>query len=88
MVESRCGCICSKCEYKESANCPGCLIMDKPIWGDSCDLKSCCEAKNLEHCGLCPDFPCETMVKMAAGDIEHYNYGCRMENCRTWARTK
>ena len=87
MIESRCGILCSKCEYKEKENCPGCLIMEKPFWSDSCDLKSCCEAKKLEHCGLCPDFPCEDMNNMAADDVNSDN-GSRIEHCKLWAHSK
>ena len=83
MVESRCGCICSKCEYRESKGCVGCIAMDKPFWSDSCDLKSCCEAKGLEHCGLCSDFPCEKLISMAEDD-KNYDYGSRIDNCKKW----
>ena len=51
MPESRCGLLCSQCSYREQMNCPGCVHMSKPFWGDSCPVKSCCDGKGNEHCG-------------------------------------
>ena len=34
MIESRCGLRCRDCEYREQMNCPGCVHMDKPFWGE------------------------------------------------------
>ncbi len=51
MVESRCGLLCSQCRYKEEVNCPGCVHMSKPFWGESCPVKACCEGKRLLHGG-------------------------------------
>ena len=31
MIESRCGILCSECEYKESMGCCGCLNINKPF---------------------------------------------------------
>jgi hypothetical protein len=31
MIESRCGINCSKCEYRESTGCMGCVNIDKPF---------------------------------------------------------
>ncbi|MCL2629055.1 MAG: DUF3795 domain-containing protein, partial [Oscillospiraceae bacterium] len=58
--------------------------MDKPFWGE-CDVKTCCEAKGLEHCGLCSDFPCEDLNKMSYSGDEHADNGARIEQCRKWA---
>ncbi len=33
MVESRCGILCSKFEYKEPMKCDGCTNITKPFWG-------------------------------------------------------
>lgn len=54
MVESRCGILCSKlgCKEKFGVDCKWCVNIGKPFWGE-CPVKSCCEGKNLEHCGLC-----------------------------------
>ena len=86
MVKSRCGIVCEPAVCKESwgVDCPGCVIMDKPFWGE-CDVKTCCEAKNLEHCGLCSDFPCEDLNKMSYSGDEHADNGVRIEQCKKWA---
>ena len=65
MIESRCGLLCAQCAYREQMNCPGCVHMDKPFWGDSCPVKSCCEGKKQEHCGTCSAFPCELLTSFA-----------------------
>jgi len=85
MIESRCGIMCSRCDYREKMNCAGCLNIDKPFWGDSCDVKTCCEERGYKYCGQCPDFPCETLKAMSYADEEGDN-GERIENCRMWAK--
>lgn len=57
MIESRCGLLCSECEYKVQMNCGGCVHIKKPFWGESCPVKACCESKEKEHCGHCGEFP-------------------------------
>ena len=85
MHESRCGILCSRCKYKDSMNCAGCLAIDKPFWGDSCLVRDCCEARGHDHCGLCPDFPCAVLNDFAYDKNEGDN-GLRIEQCRTWAK--
>ena len=85
MVESRCGIICSECEYKEEMGCAGCTNMDKPFWGDSCLVKSCCEDKNALHCGECSDFACD-LLNHFAYDKEQGDEGKRIEQCRKWKK--
>jgi len=63
-------------------NCPGCLAIDKPFWGD-CDLKKCCEARGHDHCGQCAKIPCETLTEYSY-DKEQGDNGKRIEVCRTW----
>jgi len=86
MIESRCGIECNKCKYKDEVGCKGCTNIDKPFWGESCDVKFCCEERGFEYCGQCPDFPCETLKNMSYAEEEGDN-GLRIENCRMW-RTK
>ena len=45
MIDSRCGLLCSDCSFRETMGCKGCVNIDKPFWGDSCPVKSCCEKK-------------------------------------------
>ena len=82
-VESRCGLLCSACEYREQMNCKGCIQIDKPFWGDSCPVKACCEEKRLEHCGQCEQFPC-TILHGFAYDEKQGDQGKRIEQCKCW----
>ena len=83
MIESRCGLLCSECKYREQMGCKGCVNIDKPFWGDACPLKSCCEGRKQEHCGSCPEFPCEVLNQFAYAEEEGDN-GKRIEQCRQW----
>lgn len=82
-AESRCGLLCSECAYREQMNCAGCVHIQKPFWGDSCPVKSCCEEKGLEHCGLCEEFPCG-LLNQFAYDKQQGDDGKRIERCRRW----
>lgn len=85
MIESRCGIMCSECGYKEQTGCKGCVQMDKPFWGESCPVKSCCEGKSLEHCGLCDTFPCDILNQFAY-DKEQGDDGKRIAQCKKWCQ--
>ncbi|MEW6103795.1 MAG: DUF3795 domain-containing protein [bacterium] len=57
---------CGTCEYLEK-QCQGCgNVAGKPFWTlqmkvEICPMYDCCiNKKQLEHCGLCDEFPCET----------------------------
>jgi len=60
-IPGYCGIICDRCGFytgEKSPSCPGCLVCaSKPFWG-ICKTASCAISKNVEHCGLCEDFPC------------------------------
>lgn len=83
MIESRCGILCSECEYKEPMNCKGCININQPFWGENCPIKTCCENKGKEHCGMCEDFPCD-LLKQFAYDKEQGDNGKRIEQCKKW----
>lgn len=85
MIESRCGLLCSACEYREQMGCQGCVKMEKPFWGEQCPAKSCCESKNMEHCGQCSDFPCQMLTQFSY-DKEQGDDGRRIEQCRCWSK--
>lgn len=85
MIESRCGLLCSKCDFREKAGCKGCVNMDKPFWGDNCPVKSCCETKARQHCGKCGDFIC-SLLHTFAYDMEQSDNGVRIEQCRKWCK--
>ena len=57
--------------------------MKQPFWGGECGVKSCCEAKGLDHCGVCPDFPCEMLSTM--GVEEGFDPEPKIAQCRIWA---
>ncbi|MDO5558493.1 MAG: DUF3795 domain-containing protein [Oscillospiraceae bacterium] len=85
MIESRCGILCSQCEYREQMNCKGCVHIDTPFWGDSCPIKSCCENKKQDNCGQCADFPCNLLNEFAY-DKENGDNGQRILQCKMWCR--
>ena len=84
MIESRCGLLCSTCEYREKMNCGGCIAIAKPFWGDVCPVKSCCEGKKHKQCGECGYFPCVSLAQFSY-DKEQGDNGKRIEQCKAWA---
>lgn len=84
MFESRCGIRCNDCEGRAESGCTGCITMEKPFWGGICEVKSCCEDKKLDHCGLCADFPCDVLANM--GKEQGYDPAPRLANCEQWAK--
>ncbi len=83
MVESRCGILCSACEYREQMGCKGCTNIEKPFWGD-CPVMVCCESKSHTHCGECAEFPC-SLLNQFAYDEQQGDNGKRIEQCKIWA---
>jgi hypothetical protein len=65
-----CGLYCGTCDFL-GEQCRGCGYMDgKPFWTEQgpwevCPLHDCCRNhKQLEHCGLCEDFPCKSFLQL------------------------
>jgi Protein of unknown function (DUF3795) len=65
-----CGLYCGECEFL-GKQCQGCGHVDgKPFWtahvqSGVCPIHDCCRnRKQLDHCGLCPDFPCKTFLEL------------------------
>ena len=85
MIESRCGVLCSECEFRSSMNCQGCTNIKKPFWGEACPVKTCCEDKALDHCGLCQSFPC-ALLRQFAYDTDQGDNGKRITQCRCWCQ--
>ncbi|MDK2915537.1 MAG: hypothetical protein PWR25_94 [Euryarchaeota archaeon] len=83
MIESRCGILCSECEYREQVGCRGCTAITKPFWGESCPVKTCCEARDLENCGRCGEFSCGLLERFAF-DENQGDGGRRIEQSRAW----
>lgn len=85
MIETRCGLLCSECAHKEPMGCAGCMNIQKPFWGEACPIKSCCEGRHLEHCGLCAEFACD-LLKQFSYDKAQGDDGKRIEQCAKWVR--
>ena len=69
-LAAACGLYCGDCEFLGD-KCQGCgHIQGKPFWTaqfgvEVCPLYGCCvNEKQLEHCGLCEKFPCETFTSL------------------------
>ncbi|MBM3334805.1 DUF3795 domain-containing protein, partial [Candidatus Sumerlaeota bacterium] len=73
-----CGVCCRFCEFFESPkglSCGGCLKerlcrVQEPV----CWFVTCADQHAIEHCGLCPEFPCEKLFEnrqLCAGDNPH-----------------
>jgi len=64
-IFSPCGIHCNSCPwYKDEMQpkCPGCeAVKGKPFWG-TCQTYSCVQQHEIEHCGLCEDFPCRDFM--------------------------
>lgn len=67
-----CGIHCELCSYFKKERTPHCSGCEKqkghPFWGE-CKLYACAKDHEVEHCGLCQDFPCELFVNQY--DPEH-----------------
>jgi hypothetical protein len=57
MIESRCGLLCSECDFRESCNCGGCIETNGHPFHGECPVAKCCQDKGYNHCGECPDIP-------------------------------
>lgn len=84
-IESRCGIVCSECEFHANSTCKGCTMIPKPFWGDSCPIKDCCKNKELENCGKCKEFPCDLLNSFAYNE-EQGDDGKRIEQCKIWCK--
>jgi hypothetical protein len=65
-----CGIYCGDCPFLD-LQCQGCgYVNGKPFWTDQlpgrvCPLYECCRNhKQLEHCGLCTEFPCRVFLEL------------------------
>lgn len=81
VIESFCGLICSKCEYREKVNCKGCIKSKGKLFYGECDVAKCAISKEKRFCGECEKFPCDTLKKYSY-DKEQGDDGQRIENCR------
>ena len=62
-----CGRYCGDCDAYQGGSCCGCGYQLGQTLGGECAVFQCCIVeRGLEHCGLCPDFPCQVFVSHAA----------------------
>ena len=80
-IISRCGIICSECEFREKCKCPTCHKADgNPFWGE-CKVAKCNISKGLNNCSECANFPCELLISFAYNKEQGDN-GKRIENLK------
>jgi len=89
-VQSRCGLLCHGCNSFLNSSCKGCIALNgKASWRDHgyCNESKCCIDKGFNHCGECPDFPCEGLRGMSCGDDDECDKpkGARIAVCKAWA---
>jgi hypothetical protein len=50
---------------KEDINCDGCLSVGGTQIGYCrvCEIRQCCLDKSLRHCAVCPEQPCEKLLR-------------------------
>lgn len=70
-LATACGLYCGDCEYLGYKCQGGCAkVQGKPFWVplfdvEVCPIYDCCvNQKKLEHCGLCPEFPCQPFLSL------------------------
>ena len=60
-----CGAVCDLCPYLNSEKeitCKSCLkTIGSAFWGE-CEVYKCAEKHQVEHCGLCEEFPCSLAI--------------------------
>lgn len=80
---AKCGMDCTSCRFALENDCPGCPYVippenrEKLFEDEECDVGICCTEKGFEHCGKCPDFPCEAL-KTVSFDTETGDGGARL----------
>ncbi len=58
MIDARCGLHCTRCEYKDTCGCGGCIETTGHPFHSECPV-AVCQNKGIVHCGECADIPCE-----------------------------
>ena len=50
-------------DAEEITDCDGCKANTGRIFNGciNCEIQKCAAGRNLESCGICPDFPCEIL---------------------------
>lgn len=82
-MRAYCGAYCGVCAWREKTGCKGCKAQGGQMFWGTCDKATCCIQKGFEHCGGCPNMPCQ-MLKDLFYDPEHGDGGARLENLENW----
>ncbi len=64
-IAAPCGLICDPCPFykgEKEVKCQGCLENKGDIFWGECKTAKCANEKDVEHCGLCSEFPCEILI--------------------------
>lgn len=85
--DSRCGLSCTDCSWRQPCGCGGCIETQGNPFHGACPVAHCCQDRGFDHCGQCPDLPCEQLYRYSYLDPEHGDNppGKRVETCRRWA---
>ncbi len=73
---ARCGMDCTQCRFAVENDCPGCM-QGQLFEDEQCDIYDCCEKKQYNNCGQCPDFPCDDL-KAVSYDKDTGDGGARL----------
>jgi hypothetical protein len=83
-----CGGYCGGCESYAAGTCCGCGYQLGQTCRGECEVFLCCVVeRGLEHCGLCPDLPCQLYLAHAAPLVvaRHYRAALRRAEIGTTA---
>ena len=64
-LHASCGAYCGVCEFytkKKNPHCPGCVSENGHLFWGECQLFACAKKHSVNHCGECPEFPCDLFV--------------------------
>ncbi|NIQ04569.1 MAG: DUF3795 domain-containing protein [Candidatus Korarchaeota archaeon] len=64
-IAAPCGLICDPCPYytgEKETKCKGCVEAKSNLFWGECTIAKCANETNVKHCGLCAEFPCETLI--------------------------
>ena len=81
----RCGAFCGACSWKEKTNCQGCQLCNGDMFWGKCSVAKCSIEKGIEHCGFCPNLPCD-ILQAAFDNPDHGDNGERLANLKAWVR--
>lgn len=77
-----CGIMCALCNrhiVSGSSACAGCS--HDGYYSEACKIAKCCREKQILHCALCKEYPCDKVKKIGDfSDLDtngHYNRVCR-----------